>query len=135
MSDIQINSLLVDSFIGNQLVLTNLPSIQPTDILFQSGDMIQIQNSPHPFTVTETILRGTDTSVTITTHRPNIITASVVGRSIRVGKNCQIRMFCPNMPNYRLTPGAQRVFNGVLVNNGIVEWEEPFQLYESVGEA
>jgi hypothetical protein len=135
MTDLQINSLLVTSFVGNQLVLNTLPSVLPTTVLFHPGDMIQIQGSPHPFTVTSQVLRGNEATVTITTHRPNIITTSVVGKSLRVGKNCQIRVFCPNMPTYRLIPGAQRMDGSTVINNAIVEWDDSFQLYESVGEA
>jgi hypothetical protein len=135
MSDTQINTITVSSFTGNQLVLQNLPVMTSDQVLFKSGDMIQIYGSPHPFTSTTTILRGTGTTVTVTTHRPNIITSAVTGRAIKVGKDCQIRVFCPNMPTYRLTPGAQRMSGSTITNNAIVEWEEPFNLYESVGEA
>jgi hypothetical protein len=133
MTDLQANGITVSSFNGNQLVLSNLPSVTSSTVLFASGDLIQIQNSPHPFTVVNTVVRGSGSTVTLTTHRPNIISSSVVGRNIQIGQYCQIRVFSPNMPTYRLTPGAfQRNISGVVTNNAIVEWDDSFQLYEDL---
>ena len=80
------NAITVTSFVGNQLVLGNLPVIPSTRVLFAPNDLIQIGNNYYPFTSTTQILRGTGATVTVTTNRPNIITASVVGNGITVGK-------------------------------------------------
>ena len=129
------NAITVQSFVGNQLVLGNLPVIPSTRVLFEPNDLIQIGNNYYPFTSTTQILRGTSATVTVTTNRPNIITASVVGNGITVGNSCSFTMFCPNMPTYKLIPGGYQKTNGVLVGNALIEFSDAFELYEFVGTA
>ena len=135
----QINAITVVSYIGNQLVLGNLPVIASTRSLFEPNDLIQISGFPYPFTSTTEVLRGTDTTVTVTTNRPNILSSSVVGSSIVVGNSCQFNMFCPNMPVYKLKPGGHlQTKTGSIVtviNNAYIEFSSAFQLYEYVGAA
>jgi hypothetical protein len=126
----------VVSFNGDQLVLDNLPNLNDGNYLFRAGDFIQIEGKPFPFTVVSDVTRGTGQTVTVTTHRPNIITGSVQGLTINVGTDVQFSMFCPNMPTYKLSPGAYRVTQlGERLNNAIVEWDDDFQLYEWVAGA
>ena len=138
MNTAQRNNITVSSFVGDQLILTGLPAVSSTTVLFQANDLIQIGSAnvhPYPFTSTTQILRGTGATVTVTTSRPNIITASVVGQGIIVGNTCQFYMFCPNMPTYKLTVGGY-VGNGTTTtNNALLEWSDSFQLYEFVGTA
>jgi hypothetical protein len=130
----QLANMRVTSFVGNQLVLNTLPPIGSTRVLFAPNDLIQIGNYPYPFTSTTEILRGDANEVTITTHRPNILSNSVVGLGITVGSSCQFRVFCPNMPVYKLFPGgAMYNSDGSLQNNAYIEWSDEFQLYEYVG--
>lgn len=133
MSSSQINALTVVSYIGDQLVLTGLPSISASAVLFAKNDLIQIGNHTFPFTSTTTVLRGVAVNVTVTTSRPNIISAIITGDGLTVGNACQFQMFCPNMPTYKLTVGGQSYANGVLINNAYIEWSDPFNLYEWVG--
>lgn len=135
MSQVQINAITVSSFTGSTLVLQNLPVVSSTRVLFESNDLIQIGNNPYPFTVVNQVTRGTGATVTVTTHRPNIITNSVVGNNITVGASCQFYMFCPNMPVYKLIPGAPIYAGNTVVNNAIIEWSDSFQLYEWVATA
>lgn len=135
MSTAQINGITVDSFVGNQLVLSNLPAIASTRVLFEPNDLIQIGNHTFPFTSTTQITRGTGATVTVTTSRPNIITGSVIGDGITVGNSCDFYMFCPNMPTYKLIPGGYMKANGVVQNNALIEFSDSFQLYEWVGTA
>ena len=134
----QRNSITVQSFIGDQLVLTGLPAVASTAVLFAPNDLIQIGSAgvhPYPFTSTTQILRGTGSTVTVTTSRPNILTGTLTGLGIIVGNSCQFNMFCPNMPTYKLTVGGY-VGNGTTTtNNALLEWSDSFQLYEFVGEA
>jgi hypothetical protein len=129
------NAITVQSFVGNQLVLQNLPVIASTRVLFEPNDLIQIGTNYYPFTSTTQVTRGTGSTVTVTTNRPNIITASVVGSNITVGNSCRFTMFCPNMPTYKLIPGGYQKTNGVLVGNALIEFTDAFQLYEFVGTA
>jgi hypothetical protein len=135
MTVTQRNAITVTSFVGNQLVLGNLPVVPNTRVLFEPNDLIQIGNNYYPFTSTTQILRGTSGTVTVTTNRPNIITASVVGNGITVGNSCSFTMFCPNMPTYKLIPGGYQKTNGVLVGNALIEFSDAFELYEFVGTA
>ena len=130
----QLNVLTVSSFVGNQLILSNLPAVTANRILFEPNDLIQIAGFPYPFTSTTRVTRGTGTTVTVTTHRPNIITSGVTGLNIVVGNACTFRLFCPNMPVYKLIVGGrQQSAGGTLVGNALIEWSDPFQLYEYVG--
>jgi hypothetical protein len=134
MTSGQINTITVQSFTGNQLVLTGLPTVGSSTVLFEPNDLIQIGTNPYPFTSTTQILRGSGSTVTITTNRPNIISSSVVGLGITVGNACQFRVFCPNMPTYSLSPGGyQKNSSGVVVGNALINFDSEFDLYEWVG--
>lgn len=135
LSTTQLNGITVQSFVGNQLVLTNLPVVSASRVLFEPNDLIQIGNFTFPFTSTTQVTRGTDATVTITTNRPNIITSSVVGQNIIVGNACSFYMFCPNMPVYKLVPGGAAKENGVTINNALIEFSDSFNLYEWVAAA
>jgi hypothetical protein len=135
MTSGQIAAVTVQTYVGQTLTLTGLPAIASTDYLFKKNDLIQIATHPYPFTSTTDVLRGSGSTVVVTTSRPNIITGSVVGSGISVGATCQFNMFCPNMPVYKLTPGGY-VGNGVTTtNNALIEWSDSFYLYEFVGDA
>jgi len=141
----QLNGITVASFSGNQLTL-NLPNTitGAGTVLFQSGDLLQIQGSPYPFSVLgpatasgssptlgpvtygQAQVVGGQTQVTLTTHRPNFITATVAGQGINVGNACIFRVFCPNMPTYKLNRGGPDAY---------ITWTSGFQLYEYLGDA
>lgn len=133
----QINGILVDNFnTGNQLVLKNLPAVPSGTVLFEPNDLIQIGNNPFPFTSTTQVLRGGSSTVTVYTNRPNILTGIVNNEPITVGNGCDFKMFCPNMPVYKLIPGGyERNASGTIINNALIEFSDAFQLYEWVGDA
>ncbi len=135
LSTTQLNGITVQSFVGNQLVLTNLPAISATRVLFEPNDLIQIGNYTFPFTSTTQVTRGTGTTVTVTTNRPNIITGPVAAQNIIAGNACSFYMFCPNMPTYKLVPGGAARENGVTINNALIEFSDTFNLYEWVAAA
>ena len=135
LNNSQINGMSVQSFIGNQLILTGLPVVPSNRVIFEPNDLIQLGNYPYPFTSTTQILRGGGSTITVTTNRPNILSASVAGLGITVGNACEWNMFCPNMPTYTLVPGAYTRANGTVVNNALIEFSNDFQLYEFVGTA
>jgi len=130
----QLASMTVQSFVGSTLTLASLPAISASRVLFEPNDLIQIGNNPYPFTVTSQVLRGINGTVAVTTHRPNIISTSVVGLGLTAGTNCTFKMFCPNMPVYKLIPGGAKYAAGnTLINNALIEWSDVFELYEFVG--
>lgn len=135
LNSAQISGITVQSFVGSTLTLTNLPAVVSTRVLFEPNDLIQIGNNPYPFTVQSQVLRGSGATVQVTTHRPNILTSSVVGSGITVGNSCQFKMFCPNMPVYKLVPGGYQRQNGITVGNALIEFSDDFKLYEWVATA
>jgi len=138
MSQAQINNITVQSFDNNQLVLTGLPVAPSGTVLFEPNDLIQIGNNPFPFTSTGRVLRGGVSTVTVFTNRPNIITGgsgAVTGDGITVGNSCEFKMFCPNMPVYKLVPGGYIGGSSGTLNNALIEFSDAFVLYEFVGDA
>jgi hypothetical protein len=138
LSTTQLNGITVDSFIGNQLVLNNLPVVSSTRVLFEPNDLIQIGTYTFPFTSTTQITRGTGSTITVTTNRPNIldpVTHPVAAQNIIVGNACSFYLFCPNMPTYKLVPGGAARENGVTINNALIEFSDSFNLYEWVATA
>lgn len=131
----QISALTVTSFIGNQLILSGLPTVGAGTVLFEPNDLIQIGSHTYPFTSTTQILRGSGGTVTVTTNRPNIITGIVVGDGLTVGNGCTFNMFCPNMPTYKLIPGGYVADGASTLNNALIEFSDDFELYEWVGTA
>lgn len=127
-------NITVTSFSGTTLTLGNLPaisgSVSANTVLFKKGDYIQIKTFPYPFTATADVLRGSGTTVAVTTHRPNFITENgtqtIVGKGINVGNDVQFRMFCPSMPTYKLVSAIK--------NNPMIVWSGDFQLTEYTGE-
>ena len=132
LSTSQLNQISVQSFVGNQLVLQNVPAVPSNRIVFAPNDLIQLGNYTFPFTSTTTVTRGSGSTITVTTNRPNILSVNVVGLGITVGNACDFYMFCPNMPTYKLIPGAYKRVNGTTINNALIEFNDKFQIYEYV---
>ena len=135
LSTAQLAGLTVSSFVGNQLVLSGLPGVGANTIMFEPNDLIQIGAHTYPFTSTTQVLRGSASTVTITTNRPNIISGNVVGDGLTVGNDCEFYMFCPNMPTYKLIPGGYVASGTTTLNNALIEFSDDFELYEWVGAA
>jgi hypothetical protein len=135
LSLIQLNTITVTQFVGNILELNvNLISEPASTVIFKPNDLIQIGTHPYPFTVTQEVLRGSNTTVTMTMSRPNIISAAIPNSTnITVGNTCTFRMFCPTMPVYKLVPGGYTQSGGVTTGNALIEWSSSFDLYEYVG--
>jgi hypothetical protein len=139
MTSGQLATITVTSFTGSTLTL-NVSGITAasTAVLFEPNDLIQIGSSneyPYPFTSTTQVLRGSGSTVTVTTSRPNILTGNLVGKGIIVGNTCQFNMFCPNMPTYKLIVGGYLGNGATTTNNALLEFSDSFQLYEYVGTA
>lgn len=135
MSQAMINTITVQSYVGDQLTLQNLPVVPSSRVLFEPNDLIQIGNNPYPFTSVNRVTRGTGSTITMTVSRPNILTTTVVGSPITVGNACQWNVFCPNMPTYKFLPGGYQISGNTVLGNAIIEWSDDFQLYEFVGAA
>jgi hypothetical protein len=130
LNNSQLSGITVNSFVGNQLTLDfteitpySIPG-QAAGLVFKAGDFIQIKGYPYPFTIRGNVTRGTQNLITVTTSRPNFLTANLTGLGVSVGNQCQFNMFCPNMPTYKLTPGGP---------NALIQFTSDFQLYEYTG--
>ena len=139
MSSGQLATITVTSWVGTTLTL-NVSGITAatTAVIFEPNDLIQIgalNEYPYPFTSTTQVLRGSGSTVVVTTSRPNILTGSLTGKAIIVGNTCQFNMFCPNMPLYKLIPGGYVGNGATTTNNALLEFSDSFQLYEFVGTA
>jgi len=133
-----VNSMTVSSFVGKTLTLTNLPGVSPSTVIFRPNDLIQLGNLPYPFTVEQTVTRGGGSTVNVITHRPNILSSNVSGSTIKVGNQCEFRLFCPNMPTYRLKVGGATFSprnRNVITNNALIEFSSEFNLVEWVSGA
>lgn len=121
----QRNDLIITSFIGNQLILRNLTTITPLSVMFKAGDFIQVEGYPYPFTVINQVNRpGSGDTVTVTVHRPNFISDSVVDKKIIVGNAVNFYMLCTNMPTYAFIRGGA---------NALVQFTGDFELHEYTG--
>jgi hypothetical protein len=139
MTSGQLATITVTSWTGTTLTL-NVSGITAatTAVIFEPNDLIQIgslDEYPYPITSTTQVLRGAGSTVVVTTSRPNILTGTLTGEGIIVGNNCQFRMFCPNMPTYKLIPGGAMYSGNTVINNALLEFSNPFELYEWVGAA
>ena len=132
----QRNAITVTSFTGTALVL-NVSSVSTSALnrVVAAGDFIQIDGYPYPFTATYDVLRGSSGTVTIVTHRPNIISDSVTGLSLNWGNDVEFNVFCPNMPTYTLAPGGYIRQGSTVINNALVTFTDNFLLYEYVASA
>jgi hypothetical protein len=138
----EISGIRVQTYAGNLLTLTNLPAITgpmtATTVLFKQNDLIQIGSYTFPFTSTTDVLRGSGSTVVVTTSRPNIISTPITpgALGITVGNDCDFYVFCPNMPTYKLIPGgATKGASNVTTNNALLEFSDAFLLYEWVATA
>lgn len=130
--------LTVSTFVGNQMTITGASALGlgVGQAVFRPGDLIQIAGKPFPFTVVTQVNYAGSNSITVTTHRPNIITGSVGGLGLTVGSNCQFQVFMPELPTPQLSPGAwSRDSFGNVKNNAIVNWSGQFTLVEWTGAA
>ena len=127
MNATQISSITVSSWTGNQMTLTNLPTMSSSAYLFRKGDFLQVVGYPYPVTSQYDITRGTTSTVTVTTHRPAFgsLTTATANGHIVVGNAVEFNVFCNNTPVYKLNPGG---------STALVTWSGPFTLYEFTGD-
>ena len=132
----QRSTVTVNTFIGNQLTL-NVAGItsSPLTVVLAPGDFIQIAGYPYPFTSTTQVVRGFSSTVTVTTHRPNIISSGINNLAMNWGNDVEFNVFCPNMPTYTLAPGGYIRQGNTVINNALVTFSDNFMLYEYVASA
>ena len=106
----------------NSQVITvgNLPSVASTKYVFKAGDFLQIGD--YTYKVTEDVLRGGGTTVSVTLHRP-VIGTPTTGTLANVGSGCEFTVLAERCPTYTLTPAPGGAF---------VNWDDAFVFREDI---
>lgn len=110
----QLNALTISTSTTATLVLTTLPSVSTSTVMFKAGDLIQPENSRYPYSVTETVLRGSNTTTSVILHRPIITSENInlVGQGVAVGNSATWRVIVTGLPTYALIPMKQVQYTG-----------------------
>jgi hypothetical protein len=110
----QLNDLTISTSTTATLVLTTLPSVSTTTVMFKAGDIIQPENSRYPYSVTTQVLRGATSTITVPLHR-SIITSEGVNlmtQGVKVGNSATWQMVVTGLPTYSLIPMRQVQYTG-----------------------
>lgn len=119
----QVNALtLASSPSANATTISvgNLPSVSSSAYVFKAGDFLQL--GLYPYKVTDNVLRGSGSTVSVTLHRP-VIGTPTVGTLTAVGTACTFYMLAETCPTYTLNP---------MTNGAFVAWDAPFVFREDI---
>lgn len=103
-----------------QFELSGLPSVSADTVIFNAGDLIQPQGTNFPYTVTQTVLRGSGATVTVPVHRTIRQTPSDTYYSVLTGQQVSWRVVCTQLPQWKIIPYDR------------IEWSGNFEFYESL---
>ena len=123
LTDAQVNVLTLaatPTANSQEISVGNLPSVPSTRYVFKAGDFLQLGD--YTYKVTQDVLRGTDTTVDVTLHRPVIGTPST-GTLAGVGVTCEFTVLAEKCPTYTLTPAPGGAF---------VNWDDAFVFREDI---
>lgn len=115
-----LDAITISSVTGNSLTLTTLPTVSSTTIAFKAGDYIQPDGSRYPYTVVNTVLRGSGNTITLTVNRGMIADITLANAGILVGSQVTWRVVPVMLPDYTLTPGR------------FIAWSGDFELMEVI---
>jgi len=110
----QLNALEIQSVGTSSFVITGLPSVSSSTVVFAKGDLIQPENSRYPYAVVNTVVRGLTTTTSVTLHRPIITSEGVTlsGQGLAVGNSCTWRVIVSGLPTFQLIPMQQVQYTG-----------------------
>ena len=113
----QVTAMTITNFTSTSMTLGGLPaisgSVTSSTVIFKPGDYIQPAGSRYPYIITNTVIRGTNTVVTATTHRSLITSeATTVTGAILVGNTCTFQMVVLTLPTYKLVSNDRVQFTG-----------------------
>tara|TARA_R110000868_G_scaffold69724_2_gene204906 strand:- start:134 stop:781 length:648 start_codon:yes stop_codon:yes gene_type:complete len=114
MTQIQLNDLTISTSTTSTLVLTTLPAISSSTVMFRAGDLIQPENSRYPYSVTTTVLRGSSSTVSVPLHRSIIASEGVnlMTQGVKVGNSATWQVIVTGLPTYALIPMRQVQYTG-----------------------
>jgi hypothetical protein len=109
-----LNALEIQSVGTSSFVITSLPSVSSSTVVFAKGDLIQPENSRYPYAVVDTVVRGLTTTTSVTLHRPIITSEGVTlsGQGLAVGNSCTWRVVVSGLPTFQLIPMQQVQYTG-----------------------
>jgi len=121
----QLDALTIHSTGTSTLTITNLPAIgaqlentatvvTSSTVIFAKGDIIQPENSRYPYAVANTVLRGANTTTSVTLNRPIITSEGVnlLTHNLLVGNSATWRVIVSTLPTYTLLPMRRVQYNG-----------------------
>ena len=123
LTTVQANALTLAAVpAANSQIITvgNLPAIATTKAVFRAGDFLQLGN--YSYKVTADVLRGFDTTVSVSLHRPVIGTVTT-GTLAGVGNACEFTVLAEKCPTYTLMPAPGGAF---------VQWDDAFVFREDI---
>lgn len=108
------NAITIQAVNTGSITITTLPSVSSGTVMFKSGDIIQPANSRYPYSVVNDVIRGVNTTTTVTLHR-DIITSeniTVTGQTLKIGNSATWRVVVTGLPTYQLVPGRNVQYTG-----------------------
>jgi hypothetical protein len=102
------------------ITVGNLPAVASTAVVFAAGDFLQLGS--YTYKVTQAVLRGSGSTVSVNLHRP-VIGTPATGTLTAVGKSVTFSVYAEVCPTYTLTP---------MTNGAFVNWDQPFVFRENV---
>jgi len=96
--------------------------VSSSTVIFATGDIIQPANSRYPYTVTSPVLRGSNTTTSVTLNRSIITSEGITlpGQTLKTGNSCTWRVVVSALPTYQLIP------------NQLVQYTGDFELVEKI---
>lgn len=126
----QLNAMTITNFTTATMTIGNLPSagspakvgtIGTSTVVFAAGDFIQPELSRYPYIVTQTVLRGSTSTITVNVNRAAITSeATTLTGHVLVGNDVTFKMVCVSLPNYQV------------VQNNYFEFDGDFELIERI---
>ena len=118
LNNTALGNLAVTGTTTSTLIVGTLPAIDGTvtssTVVFYAGDFVQPQNSRYPYSVTQTVVRGTGTTISVPLNRPIITSENITltGNKVLVGNSVTWRVIVGALPTYSLIPSRRVQYNG-----------------------
>lgn len=96
------------------VTIANSTTVSSSTVVFNVGDFIQPANSRYPYTVTQPVLRGVNTTTSVTLNR-EVITSegvSLSGQTLKTANSCTWQVLVSGLPTYQLVPGKNVQYTG-----------------------
>ena len=96
------------------ILSTSSVLVSSSTVILRPGDIVQPANSRYPYAVTNTVVRGSGSTVTVNLNRPIVTSESISlnGESVLVGNSCSWRVVVASLPTYKLIPNKRVQYTG-----------------------